>query len=76
MDETGLPKAALAHVDLVSGARRLVDEREALTVRAQLYLAAGVLSLDQVLNALGVSRATWYRRVASLELARAAAQSE
>jgi Trp operon repressor len=76
MDETGLPKAALAHVDLVGGARRLEDERQALTIRAQLYLASGVLTQAQVLNALGISRATWYRRVAQLEQARADAAAE
>jgi hypothetical protein len=41
------------------------------TERAILYLDAG-LPLDRVLDALKISRATWYRRVADHDAERAA----
>ncbi len=45
-----------------------IDARSAthrVTSRAEVYTAAG-LPLDRVLDALGISRATWYRRVEAL----------
>lgn len=49
----------------------LTTEREAqaaghrVIARAEVYLAAG-LPLERVLDGLGLSRATWYRRVEAL----------
>jgi hypothetical protein len=37
-----------------------------VTERASIYIATG-LPLDQVLDALKISRATWYRRVEALD---------
>lgn len=42
------------------------DAAHLVTRRALIYMEAG-LPLDQVLEALKVSRATWYRRVEALE---------
>lgn len=41
-----------------------------VTARAELYLYAG-LPLEQVLEALQISRATWYRRVEALRTSEA-----
>ena len=57
--------------DLLTAELQWQQAREAVTVRGHLYLAAG-LPLERVLDALKVSRSTWYRRVAEVEAARAA----
>lgn len=56
--------------DLRDSETRLLAERHAITARALVYIGAG---LDQrsVLVALGISRATWYRRVQDLRQAEA-----
>jgi hypothetical protein len=49
-------------VDLFTSETQAKSARHAVTERARLYMEAG-LPLDQVLDALKISRATWYRRV-------------
>lgn len=57
--------------DLLTSELRWQAERHAVTTRGLFYVEAG-LPLDKVLDALKISRATWYRRVADLEANRAA----
>ena len=56
--------------DLLTSEKRAQDAQHYVTARAVLYVEAG-LPLERVLDALGVSRATWYRRVQALEAWRA-----
>lgn len=58
-------------VDLLTAEQRWKADREAVTIRAQLYLGAG-LPLGTVLGALEIGPAEWEARVADLEAARAA----
>jgi hypothetical protein len=51
--------------DLLMSENRARAAQHEVTYRAELYLSAG-LPLDKVLDALKVSRATWYRRVEAL----------
>lgn len=46
-----------------------------VTIRAQAFIAAGTLSMADALDVLGISRATWYRRLEALR-AWEVAQSE
>lgn len=52
-------------VDLLTSELRARGAVHEVTSRAELYLATG-LPLGQVLDALKISRATWYRRVDAL----------
>lgn len=58
-------RTALMWSDLLASEQRAVSERHMITQRALLYLDAG-LPLDKVLDALKISRPTWYRRVREL----------
>jgi hypothetical protein len=51
--------------DLRTSETRWKADRLSVTERALLYLDTG-LPLEQVLDALQISRATWYRRVREL----------
>jgi hypothetical protein len=51
--------------DLLMSETQARAAQHQVTKRATIYLHAG-LPLDQVLDALSVSRATWYRRVEAL----------
>lgn len=51
---------------LLKSERRLRAERHDITRRALIYMEMEGLPLDRVLEALGISRATWYRRVQDL----------
>jgi hypothetical protein len=51
--------------DLLAGETQVRTAAHDVTRRAELYLHAG-LPLERVLDALRISRATWYRRVAEL----------
>jgi len=57
---------AKMYEDLFSAEIRAVAEHDAVTRRGMIYLALG-LPLDDVLAALKISRATWYRRVQDLK---------
>jgi len=54
--------------DIRNTERRLLAEHHASTRRALLYIEAGLTRQD-VLDALGISQATWYRRVQDLRQA-------
>ena len=56
---------ARAWVDLLTGEMHARSAQHQVTSRAELYLYAG-LPLETVLDALKISRATWYRRVEAL----------
>lgn len=53
------------YLSLRAAEGRLREERDEVTRRALIYLDDG-LPLDEVLVALGISRATWFRRVREL----------
>jgi hypothetical protein len=67
-------QSAVADQEHVIGARsELLTAQQAaeaawqeVTVRAQAYIAAGTLSMADVLDILAISRATWYRRLEAL----------
>jgi hypothetical protein len=59
-----------AYADLFMGELRWKGDREMVMTRAQLYINAG-LPLEQVLEAMKLSRSAWYKRVAVMEAARA-----
>lgn len=52
--------------DLLTGELSARSAQHRITERALIYIDCG-LPLDEVLDALKVSRATWYRRVVSFE---------
>ena len=52
-----------AYRDLLTSESQALTAQHLVTRRAQIYIAAGTLTLDRVLDALKVSRATWYRRL-------------
>ncbi len=51
--------------DLLTSEMTARSAQHKVTERASIYLATG-LPLDQVLDALKISRATWYRRLDAL----------
>ncbi len=52
--------------DLLTSEMAAKSAQHKVTERASIYIATG-LPLDQVLDALKISRATWYRRVEALD---------
>lgn len=62
---------ARAWADLLTSEMRWKAERFATTERARLFVEAG-LPLERVLDALTISRATWYRRLAEHDEEKAA----
>jgi hypothetical protein len=52
--------------DLLTSEMTARSAQHKVTERASIYIATG-LPLDQVLGALKISRATWYRRVEALD---------
>jgi hypothetical protein len=52
--------------DLLTSEMTARSAQHKVTERASIYIATG-LPLDQVLDALKISRATWYRRVEALD---------
>lgn len=62
---------ARAWTDLLTSEMRWKAERFATTERARLFVDAG-LPLERVLDALTISRATWYRRLAEHDEEKAA----
>jgi hypothetical protein len=63
MDEATMQ--AKMWLDLFTTENYARGEQHRVTSRAEVYLAAG-LEMDKVLDALKISRATWYRRVDAL----------
>ncbi len=53
-------------VDLLTSELRAKSATHDVTRRALIYLDSG-LTLEQVLDALKISRATWYRRVEAMK---------
>jgi hypothetical protein len=56
-----LAKATLAAADRVAE-----STKHDVTIQAQAFIAAGTLSMADVLDVLHISRATWYRRLEAL----------
>lgn len=52
--------------DLLTSETLAASARHQVTKRAEIFLASRVLTLDDVLAALNISRATWYRRLEAL----------
>jgi hypothetical protein len=59
-------RQAAMWTDLLAGELQARAAQHRITERALIYLDCG-LPLAQVLDALKISRATWYRRVTALE---------
>jgi hypothetical protein len=55
-----------AKADLGAADRLAESTRHDVTIRAQAFIAAGTLSMNDVLDVLHISRATWYRRLEAL----------
>lgn len=61
-----------AYKDLLISESEVMSGQRQITRRAEIYLATGALTLDRVLDALKISRATWYRRREALRTSEAA----
>ena len=59
-------RQAAMWTDLLTGEMQARSAQHRITERALIYMDCG-LPLSQVLDALKISRATWYRRVTALE---------
>ena len=70
-----IKRNATMWVDLLTSELRWKAERDAVTTRALVYLDAG-MELEKVLDALKISRATWFRRVKALEETHAATRAQ
>jgi hypothetical protein len=64
MDENEV--SAIIYVDLMTAEQRAISERHAVTQRAALYMETTGYPLVKVLEALKISRTTWYRRLTEL----------
>jgi len=58
--------SAAAFRDLRRSESEALSAQHHVTRRAEIYLVSNALTLDHVLKALTISRATWYRRLETL----------
>jgi hypothetical protein len=56
-----------ARNDLLISETSAISTRHQVTRRAEIFLACKALTLDDVLDVLNISRATWYRRLEALK---------
>jgi hypothetical protein len=73
MDEPLIRVAA--RNDLLISETSATAARHQVTKRAEIFLACTALTLDDVLDVLKISRATWYRRLEALKDWEAGAQT-
>jgi hypothetical protein len=66
---------AAARQDLLISETSALSARHQVTKRAEIFLASRTLALDDVLDVLKISRATWYRRLEALKVWEAGPQT-